>query len=74
MTYFFERSIMKLKNREGDMEMLLSTKEVANYMKISPTQVRRLVHKQVLPCIRVSPRVLRFRKEEVDKFLEGREY
>lgn len=53
--------------------ILLKTKEVAEYLKISDQQVRRLVDKKELPCIRISPRVLRFRKEDVEEFISGRE-
>lgn len=54
--------------------MLLSTKEVATMLKISTQQVRRLVQKGELPCIHLSPRILRFREKEIETFLEGREY
>lgn len=53
--------------------ILLKTKEVAEYLKISDQQVRRLVDKKELPCIRISPRVLRFRKEDIEEFVSGRE-
>ena len=53
--------------------ILLKTKEVAEYLKISDQQVRRLVDKKELPCIKISQRVLRFRKEDIEEFISGRE-
>ena len=53
--------------------ILLKTKEVDEYLKISDQQVRRLVDKKELPCIRISPMVLRFRKEDIEEFVSGRE-
>nr|DAX03835.1 MAG TPA: helix-turn-helix domain protein [Caudoviricetes sp.] len=51
----------------------MTTKDVAVYLKISTQQVRRLVSQHLLPCIRVSDRVIRFRPQDVEKFLEARE-
>ena len=48
----------------GNME-LITTKEVARLLVVSDEQVRRLVHRHGLPCYQLSPRVLRFKEEEV---------
>lgn len=44
---------------------LITTKEVARLLVVSDEQVRRLVHRHGLPCYQLSPRVLRFKEEEV---------
>lgn len=49
---------------------MLDTKDVAKYLKISTQQVRRLVQEGSLPCYRISPRILRFRMEDVEKLLQ----
>ena len=54
------------------VKILLKTKEVAEYLKISTQQVRRLVNKGELPCIRLSERVLRFRQEDVQEYINGK--
>lgn len=54
------------------VKILLKTKEVAEYLKISTQQVRRLVNKGELPCIRLSERILRFRQEDVQEYINGK--
>jgi excisionase family DNA binding protein len=73
LTYPLTCSIIITGSELGGEPILLKTKEVAEYLKISDQQVRRLVGKKELPCIRISQRALRFRKEDVEKFISGRE-
>lgn len=47
----------------------MKTKDVAEYLKISTQQVRRLANKGELPCIRLSERILRFRLEDVQEYV-----
>lgn len=50
---------------------MLDTKDVAKYLKISTQQVRMLVENGSLTCYRISPRILRFRIEDVEKLLQA---
>lgn len=47
-------------------EKLLSIKEVAEYLKISEEEVKRLVDAGELPAYRIGDTFLRFRREQVD--------
>jgi excisionase family DNA binding protein len=55
-----------------DKPGLLSSKEVASYLGVSPCTVYRLKEKQGLPCIKGRGLGIRFRKEEIDSWLERR--
>lgn len=44
---------------------LIKTKEVAELLSVSDEQVRILVHRHGLPCYRLSPRIMRFKEDEV---------
>lgn len=48
---------------------LLTTREVANRARVSTVTVTRWAKDGTLPGIRVSERVLRFRRADVDAFL-----
>ena len=47
-------------------EKLLSIKEVADYLKISEEEVKRLVDNGEIPAYRIGDTFLRFRKEQID--------
>ena len=47
-------------------EKLLSIKEVADYLKISEEEVKRLVDTGEIPAYRIGDTFLRFRKEQID--------
>lgn len=47
-------------------EKLLSIKEVADYLKISEDEVKRLVDAGEIPAYRIGDTFLRFRKEHID--------
>lgn len=47
-------------------EKLLSIKEVAEYLKISEEEVKRLVDTGEIPAYRIGGSFLRFRKEQID--------
>lgn len=47
-------------------EKLLSIKEVAEYLKISEEEVKRLVDQGEIPAYRIGDTFLRFRKEQID--------
>ena len=47
-------------------EKLMSIKEVADYLKISEEEVKRLVDIGEIPAYRIGDTFLRFRKEQID--------
>ena len=47
-------------------EKLLSIKEVAEYLKISEEEVKRLVDVGEIPAYKIGDTFLRFRKEQID--------
>lgn len=51
---------------------LLTTRQVAEYLGVHVNTVLRLCHHAGLPFYRVGTRDLRFRREEVDRWLEER--
>lgn len=49
---------------------MIKTQEVAKILAVSDEQVRRLVHRHGLPCYQLSPRIMRFKEEEVLAWLK----
>jgi excisionase family DNA binding protein len=47
-------------------EKLISIKEVAEYLKISEEEVKRLVDSGEIPAYKIGDTFLRFRKEQID--------
>ncbi len=47
-------------------EKLLSIKEVAEYLKVSEEEVKRLVDQGEIPAYKIGDTFLRFRKEQID--------
>jgi excisionase family DNA binding protein len=54
------------------VQTLLSVKEAASYLGVHPCTVRRLERKEDLPSIRGRGLGIRFKKEEIDSWLENR--
>ena len=50
----------------------MSLKEVANYTSLSPTTIRRLIDRGELKVSRSLPKKLMFRKEWIDRYMEGK--
>jgi excisionase family DNA binding protein len=50
-------------------EPLMTYKEVAEYLQIALSTAYQMVHLEKIPCIKIG-RVVRFRKQVIDKFLE----
>ncbi|MEA3369480.1 MAG: helix-turn-helix domain-containing protein [Candidatus Ratteibacteria bacterium] len=48
---------------------LMTTKELAEYMQLNPLTVYKKVKEGDIPCVRVG-RSIRFKKEQIDKWLE----
>jgi len=51
-------------------EKLLTVEDLAAYLQVSTKTVYRMIRRSQLPCYRLGNR-WRFRKEEVDKWLES---
>jgi excisionase family DNA binding protein len=52
------------------MQPLMTVKEVAAYLNVNPMTVYRAVETDTLPHLRLG-RAIRFRREDVDAYLEG---
>ena len=50
-------------------EPLVDAGAVAAYLSVDPATVYRLVERGALPAIRIAPRVMRFRPEDVRSYL-----
>jgi excisionase family DNA binding protein len=53
-------------------ERLLTTREIAAFLGMSPESVLRRYRRGELPGYRLSSNVLRFRESEIEAWLEGR--
>jgi excisionase family DNA binding protein len=51
-------------------EQMLSLKDAANYLGVSPNTVRNYIAKHGLKSQRVGPKLLKFRKADLDRFIE----
>ncbi len=61
-----------LKPAEAAPDRLLTADEVAALLSVSRRRVMDLMRTGALPSIRVSDRVVRFERQDVDAFLERR--
>jgi excisionase family DNA binding protein len=52
------------------MEDLLNTRETAEYLGFHPETIRRFAREGTLPCIRLGRKRLRFRKEELEQWMD----
>jgi len=52
------------------MEKLLTKKEVAEYFNMSISTIDRLMRDRIIPYIKIQ-KTIRFKKSEIDKFLES---
>lgn len=44
---------------------LITTKDIAKLLSVSEEQVRRFIYRHGLPCYHLSPRIMRFKEDEV---------
>lgn len=56
----------------GGMGMWMTYKEVADYLKVSVSAVRKWVREGKLRAYRIGYKTVRFKKEDVDALVEGR--
>lgn len=58
--------------REFSAGELLTRDEVADYLKLKPVTINKMVRDQEIPFHRLGPRTLRFDKIEIDKWARSR--
>jgi excisionase family DNA binding protein len=60
-------------NREEAREEFLTARQLAEVLQVSESTVRRLARDGRIPCVRLTPRLLRFNLKAVYRALDGAE-
>ena len=58
-------------NREETREEFLTARQLAEVLQVSESTVRRLARDGRIPCVRLTPRLLRFNLKAVCRALDG---
>ncbi|MET0646762.1 MAG: helix-turn-helix domain-containing protein [Pyrinomonadaceae bacterium] len=58
-------------NREETREEFLTARQLAEVLQVSESTVRRLARDGRIPCVRLTPRLLRFNLKAVYRALDG---
>ena len=58
-------------NREEAREEFLTARQLAGVLQVSESTVRRLAREGRIPCVRLTPRLLRFNLKAVCRALDG---
>ena len=58
-------------NREEAREEFLTARQLAEVLQVSESTVRRLARDGRIPCVRLTPRLLRFNLKAVCRALDG---
>jgi excisionase family DNA binding protein len=58
-------------NREEAREEFLTARQLAGVLQVSESTVRRLAREGRIPCVRLTPRLLRFNQRAVFRALDG---
>ena len=58
-------------NREEAREGFLTARQLAEVLQVSESTVRRLARDGRIPCVRLTPRLLRFNLKAVCRALDG---
>jgi excisionase family DNA binding protein len=61
-------------NREEAREEFLTARQLAGVLQVSESTVRRLARDGRIPCVRLTPRLLRFNLKAVCRALDGAEH
>ena len=56
---------------DGAREDFLTARQLASIMQVSESTVRRLAREGRIPCVRLTPRLLRFNLKAVYRALDG---
>ncbi|HSV32749.1 MAG TPA: helix-turn-helix domain-containing protein [Pyrinomonadaceae bacterium] len=54
----------------ADREEFLTARQLAEILQVSESTVRRLAQKRRIPCVRLSPRIIRFHLDAVREALD----
>ncbi|MET0626812.1 MAG: helix-turn-helix domain-containing protein [Pyrinomonadaceae bacterium] len=60
-------------NREEAREEFVTSRQLAEVLKVSESTVRRLARDGRIPCVRLTPRLVRFNLKAVFRALDGDE-
>jgi len=58
-------------NREEARDEFLTARQLAEVLQVSESTVRRLARDGRIPCVRLTPRLLRFNLKAVSRALDG---
>ncbi len=58
-------------NREEAREEFVTARQLAEVLQVSESTVRRLAREGRIPCVRLTPRLLRFNLKSVFRALDG---
>jgi excisionase family DNA binding protein len=58
-------------NRDETHDEFLTARQLASMLQVSESTVRRLAREGRIPCVRLSPRLLRFNLKAVCRVLDG---
>ena len=58
-------------NREEARDEFLTARQLAGVLQVSESTVRRLAREGRIPCVRLTPRLLRFNLKAVCRALDG---
>ena len=58
-------------NREEARDEFLTARQLASVLQVSESTVRRLARDGRIPCVRLTPRILRFNLKAVCRALDG---
>ena len=58
-------------NREEARDEFLTARQLASVLQVSESTVRRLARDGRIPCVRLTPRILRFNLRAVCRALDG---
>ena len=64
----------KLSVTEEKREEFLTARQLAKHLQVSESTVRRLAAKRRIPCVRLTPRIIRFHLDAVREALEVPRY
>lgn len=53
-----------------EREEFLTAKQIAEFLQVSESTVRRLAHKRRIPSVRLTPRIIRFHLDAVREALD----
>lgn len=54
------------------MDEIMTIDEVARYLKVTKKTIYYLIYQKSLPTVKLGSRLLRFRKSDIDKWIESK--